>query len=298
MKLQSFWVASLTFCLGVAATAQTFVIMPDSTNNRLVSFDPFDGSVINSNMFALAGGTPLNAIQVGNEIWVSEQVGDRVSRWDLAGNSLGAITGALDNIRGMELYNGVVYVSNSGTANGAPGAALRMFDTSGNSLGHFTTPQATSPFDVLEFQGNLLVASANANDDIHKYSTSGTSLGTFHNSSSLNFVEQMDIAHNGEVIAAGFSTNNVVWLDPTTGAITGSFAASGARGVFQLANRNILWSNSSGAWVYDVTTGTSTLVYSGGGRFFDLYVVPEPTTMIAFGAGLAALVARRRNRRK
>lgn len=290
--------ASLTLCLGAVATAQTFVIMPDSTNNRLVSFDPFDGNVINSNMFALAGGTPLNAMQVGNEIWVSEQIGDRVSRWDLAGNSLGAITGALDNIRGMELYNGVVYVSNSGTSNGAPGAALRMFDTSGNSLGHFTTPQVSSPFDVLAFNGNLLVANSNANDDIHLYSTGGNSLGTFHNSTSLNFVEQMDFALNGHILAAGFSTNNVVWLDPTNGAITQSFAASGARGVFQLGNGNILWSNSSGAWIYDATNGTSTLIYSGGGRFFDLYVVPEPTTMIAFGAGLAALVARRRNRRK
>lgn len=298
MALRSLMVASLTLCVGAVATAQTFVIMPDSTNNRLVSFDPFDGSVINSNMFALAGGTPLNAMQVGNEIWVSEQVGDRVSRWDLAGNSLGAITGALDNIRGMELYNGVVYVSNSGTSNGAPGAAIRMFDTSGNSLGHFATPQVSSPFDVFAFQGDLLVANSNANDDIHRYSTSGIPLGTFHNSSALNFVEQMTLAHNGQVIAAGFSTNNVVWIDPTNGAITQSFAASGARGVFQLGNGNILWSNSSGAWVFDVTTGGSTLVYSGGGRFFDLYVVPEPTTMIAFGAGIAALVARRRNRRR
>ena len=272
--------------------------MPDSTNNRLVSFDPFDGSVINSNLFALAGGTPVNAMQVGNEIWVSEQVGDRVSRWDLAGNSLGAVTGAMDNIRGMELYNGVVYVSNFGTANGAPGAAVRMFDTSGNSLGHFATPQASSPFDVFAFQGDLLVASSNANDDIHRYSTSGVSLGTFHNSTSLNFVEQLALAQNGNVIAAGFSSNNVVWLDPSTGAIVQSFAASGARGVFQLGNGNILWSNSSGAWVYDVTNGTSTLIYSGGGRFFDLYVVPEPATMIAFGAGLAAFAARRRNRRK
>jgi len=86
--------------------ASQFVIMPDSTNNRLVAFSPFDGSVINSNMFSLAGGTPIHALQVGNEIWVSEQLGDRISRWSLSGTFLGEIGGAaggMDNIRGMAL---------------------------------------------------------------------------------------------------------------------------------------------------------------------------------------------------
>ncbi|NOG93892.1 MAG: PEP-CTERM sorting domain-containing protein [Armatimonadetes bacterium] len=296
MSARSSLAAWTIFALAAGAAAQTYVLMPDSTNNRLVAFDPFDGSVVNGNLFALAGGTPLNAMQVGSEIWVSEQVGDRVSRWDLAGNSLGAISGALDNIRGMELFNGVVYVSNGGAANGAPGASLRMFDTSGNSLGHFTTPQVSSPFDVLAFQGDLLVANSSANDDIHRYTTAGSSGGTFHNSTSLNFVEQMDFALNGNVLAAGFSSNNIVWLDPTTGAITQSVTASGARGVFQLGNGNILWSNGSGAWVFDAATGGSTLVYSGGGRFFDTYVVPEPATLIALGVALASLAARRRTR--
>ena len=63
-----------------------------------------------------------------------------------------------------------------------------------------------------------------------------------------------------------FSSNAVVRLDPTTGTILSSFAASGARGVFQLENGNILWTNSSGVHVYDVATSTSTQVYAGQGR--------------------------------
>ncbi len=287
----------VAFSAVCAANAQTVLIMPDSTNNRLVSFSAFDGSVVNSNVFGLAGGTQVHAMQVGAEIWVSEQVGDRVSRWSGTGTFLGAVTGALDNIRGMALIGSTVYVTNAGTANGAPGGAVRMFDTTGASLGHFLTPNASSPFGILAHQGGMLVSSSAANDDVHRYTLAGTSAGTFHNSTSLNFAEQMDHNVNGNVLVAGFSSNNVVILDSTSGGLVSSFIASGARGVHQLGNGNIIWSNGSGAWVYDVGTGTSTQVYTGGGRYFDTYsAVPEPGTLAAVGAGLVALASRRRKR--
>lgn len=276
-----------------AGAVQQFIMMPDSTNNRMVLFDPFDGSVISSNYFALASGTPVHAMQVGSEIWVSEQLGDRVSRWDLTGTSVGAITGAMDNIRGMELADGTVFVSNSGTANGAPGHALRMFDTSGNSLGSFATA-ASDPFSVLDHQGSLLVGSVVANDDIHRYSYAGASQGTFHNTASLSFVEQMWHATNGDILAAAFSSNIVARLDPNTGALLSSFTASGARGVIQLGNGNVMWSNSSGAHVFNTSTGQSTQVYAGGGRFFDILTIPAPGALTLLG--VAGFVGSRRRR--
>ena len=256
------------------ASAQQYVMMPDSTNNRIVLFDPNDGSVVNPALFPLAGGTTVHALQVGNEIWVSEQVGDRVSRWALDGTSLGALTGGMDNIRGMGLINGTLYVTNAGTQNGAPGAAIVMWSTTGSPLGFFSTSTgATSPFGVLEYRGDMLVSSSNANDDIHKYSLTGTPLGTFHNTTSLNFAEQMWYAANGDILVAGFSSNNIVRLNPDVGTLISSFPASGARGVFQLLNGNIMWTNGSGAHVYNVSTGTSSLVYAGGGRYLDWLII-------------------------
>ena len=279
-------------------SAQGVVLMPDSTNNRLVAFNPFNGSVLNSNMFALAGGTPIHSIQVGNEIWVSEQIGDRVSRWSLDGAFLGAITG-LDNVRGMALIGTTVYVTNAGTANGAPGNAVVRYSTTGTLLGSFSTAGlAPSPFAVLGHQGGILVASSAANDDIHRFTLTGTSIGTFHNSASLNFVEQLAFASNGSILAVGFSSNNIAFLDPNNGNILSSFSAPDARGVFHLGNGNILWTSGAGTFVYDPSTNTSSLVYSGGGRFLEFAPVPEPSTVAIFGAGVVLLGARALRLRK
>ncbi len=282
-----------------AASGQ-FLMMPDSTNNRVVLFNPFDGSVVNSNYFALQGGTPIHAMQVGNEIWVSEQIGDRVVRFDLTGNQVGVIgggtTGGLDNIRGMGLIGNTVYVTNGGAANGSPGAnSVVTFDTLGNPTGSFnTTGLVPSPFGILAHQGGMLVSGSSGSDDIHRFSLAGASLGTFHNSGSLNFAEQMNYATNGDILVAGFSTNNIVRLDANTGAVISTFAASGARGVYQLGNGNIMWTSSAGATVFDVNTGGSSLVYSGGGRYIDFVNIPTPgaASMLAL-VGLAATRRRR-----
>lgn len=285
-------VAAGTFFVAGPVFAQSLLMMPDSTNNRLVLFDATTGAVVNPNYFGLAAGTPIQAMQVNNEIWVSEQIGDRVSRWSLTGTSLGAVTGALDNVRGMEIVGGKVYVASTGTANGAPGRQVAIFDDTGAASGNFLTP-ASSGFHILNFNNALLISSDAANDDIHRYSSSGTSLGAFHNSGSFNFGEQMDIATNGDLLAAAFSSNIVARFDPTTGAIISTFAASGARGLAQLGNGNIMWTSGAGAFVYDVGTQTSTQVYTGGGRFLDRVVIPEPGAIAFIAIAAAGLIRRR-----
>lgn len=281
----------------LVASAQSVLLMPDSTNNRLVAFDPTTGALVNSNMFGLAGGTPVSAIQVGNEIWVSEQVGDRISRWDSAGNSLGAITGGLDNVRGITLINNTIYAANAGTNNGAPGAALVKFDTSGNNLGFVATSGlAPSPFYAMDHNGSILVSSSSANDDVHRFAMDGSSMGTFYNGT-RSFGEQMAIANDGNIWVGWFSSDVVAKHDATTGDELFSFAAANVRGVFQLGNGNVLWSSGDGVFVWDAGLNQSTQVYDGGGRFFSQTApVPEPATMFVLGGG--ALLAFARKRRK
>ena len=293
-------IGAIGFTLTSNAKAQ-FLMMPDSTNNRMVLFDPVNGALLNSSYFALpASTTPVHGMQVGNEIWVSEQLGDRVARYDLTGTFLSQIgggpTGGLDNIRGMEQVGNTIYVTNGGAGNTAPSASsVVMFGTTGNSLGFFSTAGlAPSPFGALEHQGELLVSSSAANNDVHRFKDDGSNVGVFHNSTSLNFGEQLDHATNGDVLVAGFSTNNVVRLDPNTGALISAFTASGARGLHQLGNGNIMWTSGAGAFVFDVTTQQSTLIYAGGGRYLDVLNVPEPATGIVFAAAISLLTMRRR----
>ncbi len=263
-------VAAFMGCASVHA--QQYLMMPDSTNNRVALFNVNDGSLFNGSYFPLAAGTPVHAMQVGSEIWVSEQIGDRISRWSLTGAPLGAITGGMDNVRGMEQVGNTIYLTNGGAANGSPGAnSVLMFDTTGTPTGSFiTTGLAPSPFSALEHQGDLLVGTVSGGSDVHRFTLAGVSVGVFHDSAALSFVEQMSHATNGDVLVAGFTTGGITRLDASSGAVISSFTASNPRGVYQLGNGNIIWSNGSGASVYNVTTQTSTLVYPGGGRFFDV----------------------------
>src|SRR5690606_19505163 len=124
--------------LSSAVSAQE-LLMANSTLDTLVSFSPVDGSIINSNLFAIPNTTQVSAIDVNGEIWISHQTSDLVTRYDGAGNVLGTIGptftgGGLDNIRGMAYIGGLVYVTNSGTQNGAPGPAVQVFDSAGNFI--------------------------------------------------------------------------------------------------------------------------------------------------------------------
>ena len=272
------------------------LLMPDSTNNRMVSFSPVDGREINPSVFALpASTTPIHAIQVGAEIWVSLQVGDRIQRYTIDGTLLGEIGptfpgGGLDNCRGLARIGDTVFVTNAGANNGAPGEAILRFDKFGAFLG--ATPisaTSPSPFSVLELNGNLLVSSSSAGDDIHEYTLGLASLGAFHDSLAIALAQQLARAPNGNVLCASFSTNSIFELDASSGAVLTGASAPSARGVFPLANGDVLWSGSnSGVNVYDPDSSSSTLVYSGGGRHFGLYETLPSVPQVYCTAGTSS----------
>lgn len=264
----SFPLAALA--LAAVAPAQ-YVTTYDTATDRLVMFNPADGSLVGTTIFQVSNTVQVSAIDVNGQIWVSEQTGDRVVRYDANGNVLGVIGptfvgGGLDNIRGMVFSNGVVYVTNDGANNGATADSLVAFDAAGNHLQTMALSNTTSPFAVIPFQGDLLVVASDdtTTDDVHRYTTAGVSVGTFHNSTAIDFGHQGVLASDGNVWVATFTSDTLVKLDATNGAnVLQTIPASGARGVCELLNGNMLWTNGSGVWLYDVVTTTSTLVFAG-----------------------------------
>lgn len=306
-RLSKVLLASVGIAVAGAAQAQSgYLMMPDSSANSVVLFDAFDGSVVNSNFINLDpinAGTPQHAITVGNEIWITDQIRDRVDRFTFDGQThLGEIGGqvpggGLDNIRGLAQIGDTVYVANAGTNNDAPGFAIVTIDAASASVtGSFSTG-SESPWFVLEHNGDALVSTI-TNHHIDRY---GVPSGNFieniftGGAGTARFLQQIHLMNNGNILAAGFSSASGgvpgVYEIDFDGNATLLHGESGIRGVWELGDGNVIFSSASGAFVLDTATGATTQVYSGTGRLFGF--IPTPGALGVFAlAGLAA--ARRR----
>lgn len=280
------------------------LMVPDSTGDRVMLFSSYDGSLINPNFIDLVpqgAQTPINAVQVGQEIWVSDQLADSIFRYSLDGSShLGTITGGLDNIRGFEWVGDTVYVSNSGTNNGAPGdGVVTINSSSGLITGFFATGDdgAGDPFDVLSYFGNLLINDI-AGEDIDTFTTDGNFSSVFVESdgvSGIDFPEQMTTTSRGTVLAAGFSTPAGIYEYSSDGGLINYWdVGTAVRGVHELGNGNIMFTDGDGVHVFDPGTGLIIDSVTGVSARFIECVIPAPGTLgLAALAGLAAIRRRR-----
>lgn len=284
-----------------STTASAQLLIPESSNDQVMLFDQFDGSLINPSFIDLStqdAGTPINAVVAGGEIWVTDQIRDKVTRWSLDGTTyLGAITGAMDNIRGLEVVGSKAYISSSGTNNGAPGEAVVIADIPTATLTgdwfHAGSEGSGDPFDVLDFDGRLLVNDID-DEDIDLFDYDGTFIQTFHDSDGINgidFSEQMALSSDG-VLSAGFSSPAGIYeYDNDGNQINYWDVGSGNRGVYELGNGNILFTSGDGVFILNPDTGGVTPSYEGvSARFID--PIPEPATLMLLG--LAGLMLRRR----
>ncbi len=235
----------LAACAGTAfwaiPHAAADILVPDSFRDRVMRFSSVDGSLIDIDFITndATGGIMLLGVkikQVGDELWLSDQNLDGILKFDLDGAYLGFVVGPannLDNVRGFDVVNNILYVCNFGSLNGAPGAAIRKFDaTTLADLGSESPPQVQSCWDVREYAGRVVV------------SDGGT----------ITTVPSQDTGY--------------IWsLDPVTGVYNGTFASgtlasnglSLPKGMTVLSDGNLLVANNSG------TGGRAILEYDASG---------------------------------
>ena len=299
-----------------AASAQSlpgqFLLIPDSGSDTVGAYSAVDGSLLQADFITDANdadtynfSTPKGVVQAGDEIFVSDQIGDFLAVFDLQGNYKDTISGGLDNIRGLAAIGDTLYVANGGSANAAPGPAVVTVSASGRAVTGSFARDGLNPFDVAAFDGNLLVSDIE-NDDgggegVLLFAPDGTFLGqpvssdTTDAAAGPDFPQQVAPTADGGFLVGGFSPPSGVYEFDADGTFTDLYAEGGGqRGVFELLNGDYLYTNGGGTFVLDPTTDTSTLV-GPGTQYIGLVTVPEPAGLTVLGLVGLGLLRRRRD---
>jgi hypothetical protein len=245
--------------------ATKLLLVPDWTNDNVLSFDPVTGDLVNANYIPpnpVNLASPKHALlNASGFISVSDQITDLVQKFDTAGNYTGIFAPAggvnnaiLDNIRGHAYRpngNLVVTVGSGGNANGVP-----EFDAGGNYLGNFIAIGAgglNSPFCVL-FRANDVLVTASTSDAAHRYDLNGNYINDLI--TGVNFPQQIIELPNGNLALAVFSTPSGLGIYDSLGTQLNFFTGvTGLRGVFQLPSGNYVVTNGAGIHEIDGTTG-------------------------------------------
>ncbi|MCC5824209.1 MAG: hypothetical protein LAT64_12645 [Phycisphaerales bacterium] len=280
---------------------QTVVMGVDSGSNSAHIFDANTGALIQADYLqwgdlGTGGSTAKHALMVGNQIWVSDQLRDVIYRFDQAGNHVGTIGNmGIDNIKGMELVGNQVWLTNAGTNQGAPGNSIVFIDAvSGDITGSVSTNG--SLFDLIHYNGQILGSNI-SNHNLELYDLDGNFVGNFHEPTppGLRFPQQLALRANGNVLAAGFSgaggnVSGAYEFDPfgnSLGIVAGENL--GPRGVIELGNGEVMWSNGGGFFV-----GSDMVFDAGSGQYLSLVTIPTPSGLAVLG--FCGLIGARRRR--
>jgi hypothetical protein len=280
------------------ACAQPYLMYVDSNFDEVILIEAATGDITGLAFITDANDpltwnfqTPKEAIQVGNEVWVTDQLSDAIYRFTATqpADFIGAITGGLDNIRGLALVGNRVYVSNAGTANGAPGDAIVVYETNGTFVSSFVVNNSSTglpvdPFDVEDFNGRLLITDIEG-EDLVVCDVDGSNAQVLVNGN-LNFMEfpqqvRVDTTGPGgtqEIWVNAFSSPAGVYRFTPAGVQVAYYpVTTGGRGVWPLPRDsagafNVLFTDGvagiGGLRKFDPAVGTpSTIVSSSGGQY-------------------------------
>jgi hypothetical protein len=306
-------VLTLGFCLSAAllalvTTARADLMVVDSLSDRVLLVSETDGSVVNSSFITDSSRfqTIINAINSGqNTILISDQVADAVFEYDLSGNYLRTVVSAangLDNIRGITVRNGRLYVTVGG---GSLSNTVQSFKLDGSDQQTFINSNLDSPWDVY-FRGNDVLVSNSGSDDIERFDLNGNFLNTLVSSdgaTGIDFPQQINERGNGNLLVGGFSPPAGIYEYLANGTQANYYNAPGPRAVYELGNGKYLYSAGTRLAVFDPITLTSTDILFNATSFSFRYIeklqaVPEPGSwLLCLGLSGLAMSRTRGSRR-
>ena len=275
----------LTLALLAAPAAAQSLLVPDNLFRVTAAFDASDGALqspafVDFDEASVFVNRAIEVLPVGSELWVSDDVLHRITRWSrFGGAQLGVIDPGFKRLGGMALGFGSIWVTSH---DGAAGNFLVELDAGGGLIAAHPLPAV--PEDVIVYGAELLV-SVSTDEVLRVDPATGAVSGVFHASNGLDDVDgpvQLSVRANGNVLVAGvLHPVGIFEYDPSGATVahydtSGLPGGGGVVGVQELANGDLLFSSAGGVYVFDVGSGTSTQVLDGlSGRHVSL--VPDVT---------------------
>jgi hypothetical protein len=278
------------------------LMIPDIAHDRIMLFDHVTGDVVDADWITDVGAvgwnftSPYEAIQVNNEIWVSDQVVGNVLRFDSSTRAyLSSISarpggGSFFQPNGLSFDGQHVYLTNTGGNTQSTG--ISKYSSNGAPVAFFSS---ISSADVAPFNGDLLVTAAGGIN--RRSSIDGTFINTFATGS---FPGQVSVLNDNSVLtlfpfnlAAGVYHYNP---DGTLRRYIATAPLSGSRrGTFLLDDGNYLVTTSTGVFKYDIVSATFEEIM-GGVNAQNVTFIPEPCALTMLATSLLCLRRSRHHR--
>ncbi len=254
-----------------AACAQADVLLiPDSSNDRVWAFDPFDGSLLSDNFIPDDDNLvqPINAVDSGNgTIFISDENADAVFEYAYDGTLIRTVTNLVDAAQGLAVRDGQIYV---GTRTGA---LINQISFDGTSITTWADDAAVGTPRDITFRENDVLVTNSTGENIERFDLDGTFIETWHDSdgvSGVDFPQQLQLLSNGNALVAGFSPPRGLYVYDATGNQLQAFTnlITSPRGVYALGNGQYLYSGGTRVMRYDPVTQMEETVINQSGTSF------------------------------
>lgn len=311
---RSYLIAFALLTAPAATVSAQYLMIPDSgTGDRIMLFSEADGSLIDLNWLTDAGAvgwsftTPKEAMVVGNEIWVSDQIADAVHRFDMSRNFLSSITahpvsGNLDNIRGFGFDGSKMYLSVFTSDTARRGVAV--YNSAGVPTGFFQNT-TSSYFDVAPFMGDLLITNSNTDNVERRNAGDGSFISNF--ATGLDFVQQVEtLADNSVIAVSTIGANGIegVYHYNSDGSLRRFINTQGIKDTFGEQVPRAAWLLGDGEYLIATSIGVFktngpgyTRLTTGTDAQFINRLIPTPASgVLMLAAALPGGLAIRRKR--
>lgn len=306
MTIRRFFI-SVVLAFGCCASQGALaaeMLVSNTVGDNVLRYSTSNGAFLGEFVSSGSGGLnqPIGmATDEAGRLYVASFVTGQVLRYGTNGSFLDVFTSAAERPLGIAFKGGNLFVG-SYTFN-----TVRQFGADGTFLGTFTPTGALSDPIALAFGagGDLFVSSFIDSKVVRFDGTTGALIGTFASGNGLTNPWGLVFGPDNNLYVSSFATDQILRFDGATGDFLNVFAGAaqldGPRGLAFGPDGDlyVVSLNNNSVVRFDGTSGAfeSVFVTSGSGGLNgpkQILFIPEPSSLVLFGMGFAAVFVIRR----